>query len=133
MTVVDVCPLSEPSPVSVDQLTPALFGSLLTVAVINCVVFWSIAKGCVGDRVMLIGGLIVMLRPLVVAVLPTESVSFTANGYVPATVGGPAVIDVLVPAAKLRASPVGRGLPATIDQEYPVPEPPLAVKVSLVG
>jgi len=78
--VVDVDPLNEPAPVSEDQVTPALLGSLLTVAVMSCVVFWSIEKGCAGDRLMLIGPLIVMLKPLVVAVLPTESVNFTENG-----------------------------------------------------
>ena len=82
---------------------------------------------------MLIGGLIVMLRPLVEAVLPTESISLTVNGNVPAAVGGPAVIDVLAPAAKLRFKPVGRGLPATTDQVYPAPDPPLALNVSVVG
>ena len=74
-----------------------------------------------------------MLSPLVVAELPTESVSLTANGYVPATDGGPAVMDVVVPAAELKANPIGRGLPATTDHVYPIPEPPLAVKVSVVG
>ena len=130
--VVDAGPVSEPSPVTADQVTPALLKSLLTVAVINCVVFWSIAKGSAGDKVTLIGGLIVMLRPVVVAVLPTESVSLTVNGNVPAAVGGPAVIDVLAPAAELRLNPVGRGFPATIDHVYPVPDPPLAVNVSVV-
>jgi hypothetical protein len=58
----------------------------------------------------------VMLRPLVVVALPTESVSLTVNGYVPAVVGGPAVIDVLAPLAALRTNPGGRGFPATMDQ-----------------
>ena len=80
-----------------------------------------------------IGGLIVMLRPAVVAVLPTESVSLTLNGYVPAAVGGPAVIEVVVPEAELRFNPVGRGLPATTDHVYPEPDPPLAVNVTVVG
>jgi hypothetical protein len=130
---VDVGPLSEPSPVSADQVTPALLGSLFTVAVISCDVFWSIAKGSVGDSVTLIGRLIVILRPLVVAVFPTESVSLTVNGNVPAALGGPAVIDVLAPDAELRFKPVGRGLPATTDHVYPAPDPPLAVNVSVVG
>ena len=37
--VVDVDPLSEPRPVTADHVTPALSGSLLTVAVTNCVLF----------------------------------------------------------------------------------------------
>ena len=115
MIVVEVEPLRDPKPVSPDQETPAVAGSLLTVAVINCVVFWSIEKGCAGARLTLIGGLIVMLSPLVVAVLPTESVSLTLNGYVPATVGGPAVMEVDAPEAELNANPVGRGFPATTD------------------
>ena len=73
--------------------------------------FWSIEKGCDGDKVTLSAGLIVMLSPLVVAVLPTESVSLTANGNVPDADGGPAVIDVLAPVAALRLNPVGRDSP----------------------
>lgn len=38
VTVVDVGPLIAPAPVNVDHVTPALPGSLFTVAVINCVV-----------------------------------------------------------------------------------------------
>lgn len=91
------------------------------------------ANGCAGDRVTVIGGLIVMLKPLVVAVFPTESINLTVNGYVPAAVGGPAVIDVLAPLAELRLNPVGKGFPAMIDHAYPVPDPPLAVNVSVVG
>ena len=131
--VVVVEAVSDPSPVNADHVTPALAGSLLTVAVTNWVVFWSMAKGCAGARITLIGELMVMLRPLVVALLPTESISLTAKGYVPATVGGPAVIEVLAPVAELKANPVGSGFPATIDHVYPAPDPPLAVKVSVVG
>jgi hypothetical protein len=37
--VLDVEPVREPRPVNPDQVTPALFGSLFTVAVTNCAVF----------------------------------------------------------------------------------------------
>jgi hypothetical protein len=73
------------------------------------------ANGLDGENVTLIGGLMVMLRPLVEAVLPTESTNLTVNGYVPAVVGGPAVIDVVVPVAALKLKPGGR-LPALTDQ-----------------
>ena len=79
MVIVVVEPLKKPA-VGTDQVTPALLGSLFTVAVIICGVFSSIAKGCAGDKEILIGGLIVMLRPVVVAVFPTESVNLTVNG-----------------------------------------------------
>ena len=72
-------PLNEPSPVTVDQVTPALLGSLFAVAVISWLVFWSMANGLVGENVTLIAGLIAILRVLVEAVLPTESVSLTLN------------------------------------------------------
>lgn len=75
-----VAPVSDPRPERLDQFTPAFFESLFAVAVISCVVFWSIANGLEGEKVTLIGGLIVMLRPLVVAALPTESISLTVNG-----------------------------------------------------
>jgi hypothetical protein len=133
VTVLVVDPLNEPSPVSVDQVTPALLGSLFTVAVINCEVFWSIENGCAGEKVTLMAGLIVMLRPLVVAEFPTESVSLTENGNVPDADGGPAVIEVLAPDAELRLNPVGNGFPTTTDHVYPLPDPPLAVNVSDVG
>ena len=77
--VVDAA-VSEPRPVTADQLTPALPGSLFAVAVISCVVFWSMVNGLVGENVTLIAGLIEMLSPVVVAALPTESTSLTVNG-----------------------------------------------------
>jgi len=43
------------------------------------------------------------------------------------------VIDVLAPLAELSAKPGGREFAVTSDQVYPVPEPPLAVKVSPEG
>jgi hypothetical protein len=72
-------------------------------------------NGLVGEKVTLIAGLMVMLRLLEAAVLPTESTSFTVNEYVPAAVGGPAVIEVLAPEAELKPKPAGR-LPETMDQ-----------------
>ena len=56
-----------------------------------------------------------MLKPLVLTVLFTESVSFTLKGYTPAVVAGPAVIDVVLPDAALSANPGGSGFPGTMD------------------
>ena len=72
-------PLSDPSPVTADQFTPALLGSLLTVAVTSFVSPWSRVTGLLGDNATLIAALIVILRLPVVAVKPSESVTLTVN------------------------------------------------------
>ena len=93
VVVVVVEPLKEPRPVTADHVTPAAgLGSLLTVAVTDCVLVWSSVTGPVGDNDTEIAALIVMLRLPVVAVLLTESVTFTVKVNVPAAVGGPALI-----------------------------------------
>ena len=91
-----VWPLKVPRPVTVDQFTPALLGSLLTVAVTNCVLLWSSVTGLAGDRPTVIATLMVMLRFPVVAVKPSESVTLTLNVKGPAVVGGPALISPVV-------------------------------------
>ena len=54
-------PVTDPRPVATDQFTPALFGSLFTVAVTNCVLPWSSVTGLTGENPTVIAGLIVML------------------------------------------------------------------------
>jgi hypothetical protein len=80
VVVVVVEPVSDPRPVTADHVTPALLGSFVTVAVTNCVLPWSSVTGPVGENPTVIAGLIVTLSPVVVAVLPTESVNLTAKG-----------------------------------------------------
>ena len=106
----DVEALRLPRPVTVDQVTPAWLGSLATVAVINCVVPWSIDFGLLGDNVTEIAAVIVIEREPVVAVKPRESVTFTVNVNVLATVGGPALIN---PVEAPKLSDVGREPEAT--------------------
>ena len=60
--VAELCPVNEPSPLVSAQVTPALLGSLLVVAVINCVTPWSKLSGLAGDSATVMAGLIVMLR-----------------------------------------------------------------------
>ena len=104
-------PLSEPSPVTADQVTPATgMGSLFTVAVSNWVLPWSSVTGPVGAKVTERAALIVMLRLPVVAVKPCESVTLTVNVEVPAAVGGPLLIS---PVEAPRVSGAGR-LPEAI-------------------
>ena len=97
MVAVGVDPESEPPPVTTDQITPALLGSLFTVAVTNCVFPWSRVTGLAGDSPTVIGGLIVMLRLLDETVLPTESVTCTAKCKVPAVAGVPVTMPLLAP------------------------------------
>ena len=68
--------------------------------------------------------LMVMLRVPVVAVLPSESVTLTANVDVPVAVGTALEIVPLVP----RVIGFGSEPDASVNVK-PVPEPPLAVNV----
>src|ERR1700691_227880 len=70
-------------------------------------------------------GSIVMLRLAVVAVLLSESVTFTVNVDVPAAVG--AALAIVPFAPKVRG--FGNAPDASVNVK-PVPEPPLAVNVS---
>ena len=54
-------PVSAPRPDTADQFTPALLGSLVTVAVTNCVLPRSSVAGLRGENPMVIAGLIVIL------------------------------------------------------------------------
>ena len=67
----------------------------------------------------------VMLRLPVVAVLPSESVTFTVNVVVPAAVGEALAMVPLAPRVKGFGSE-----PEASMNVYPVPEPPEAVNVS---
>ena len=69
--------------------------------------------------------LIVMLSVPVVAVFPSESVTFTVNVEVPAAVGAALAIVPFVPKVRGFGSD-----PDAIVNVKPVPEPPLAVNVS---
>jgi hypothetical protein len=100
----------------------------LTVAVTSCVLVWSSVTGPVGDKVTEMAGLIVMLRVPVVAVLPSESVTFTVNVDVPDAVGGPALIS---PLAAPKVSDAGN-VPDAIVKVYPVPDPPDAENAKAV-
>jgi hypothetical protein len=94
VTVLVVDPVNDPRPLVIDQFTPALPGSLVTVAVINCVLPWSRVTGVAGASPTVIAALIVTLRPLAVAVKPNESVTFTLNCKVVAVVGVPLITPV---------------------------------------
>ena len=122
-------PVSEPRPVTADQVTPAAgLGSLFTVAVTNWDLVSSSVSGPAGDKVTEIAALMVMLRLPVVAVKPCESVTLTVNVEVPAAVGGPALIS---PVAAPRVSAAGSD-PDAMLKPYPDPEPPDAENAKAV-
>jgi hypothetical protein len=97
VTVVAVAADKVPEPVAgiTDHVTPAVFGSLVTEAVMDSVPLCSSVTGAAGDvMATTIAALIVMLRGPLVVLKPRESVTFTVKDKVPAAVGVPLMTPV---------------------------------------